>query len=139
MSVGFGSPFGGGFDLIFTLFPIFFGIVFVIVIGGLLFNGARYIKNASSPRESVYARIISKRMEVRSHVHHHHTGEHVHVSNPSRTYYYITLEFDNGDRREFLDTRGLYGLVAEGDEGYAAIQGDWLVAFDRNRATTTVR
>ncbi|REK61938.1 MAG: hypothetical protein C6P35_16840 [Cohnella sp.] len=72
-------------------------------------------------------------MDVRSQSHFHSDPhEHHHVS--SRTYYYITLEFDNGDRREFLDTKGLYGLVAEGDKGYAAIQGDWLVAFERQPA-----
>lgn len=53
-------------------------------------------------------------------------------SSSSRTYYYITLEFDNGVRQEFLDVKNLYGLVAEGDAGYAAIQGDWIVAFERD-------
>jgi hypothetical protein len=31
-----------------------------------------------------------------------------------------------------MDVKNLYGLVAEGDVGYAAIQGDWIVAFERN-------
>lgn len=128
----FGSPFGGGFGLMFTIVPILVVIVFAIVIGGIIFNGARYVKNARSPRETVYARVVAKRMDVRTHSHHHPAGEHVHASHSSRTHYFITLEFDNGERREYLDTKGLYGLVVEGDEGYAAVQGDWLVAFERH-------
>jgi len=128
-----GSPFGGGFDFMFTLIPILVGIGFVVVIGGILMNGARYMKNASSPRESVYARVVAKRMDVRTHTHHHPAGDHAHVSRSSRTHYFITLEFENGERREYLDTRNLYGLVVEGDEGYAAVQGDWIVAFERSR------
>ncbi|GIQ61915.1 hypothetical protein PACILC2_04830 [Paenibacillus cisolokensis] len=63
---------------------------------------------------------------------HHHHQQGMHPIRSSRTDYYITLEFDNGERREYLDVRNLYGLVAEGDEGYAAVQGDWIVAFERN-------
>ncbi|MGG3283344.1 DUF2500 domain-containing protein [Paenibacillus solani] len=127
-----GPSFGGGFDFMFTLVPIIIGIGFVVVIGGLIFNGARYVKNAKSPRTSEYARVVSKRMDVRHHTNHQNDNNGMmHSSNSSRTYYYITLEFDNGERREFLDVKNLYGLVVEGDTGYAAIQGDWIVAFER--------
>ncbi|WP_258956142.1 DUF2500 domain-containing protein [Paenibacillus barengoltzii] len=95
----------------------------------MISSGVRYVKNARSPRETRYARIISKRMDVRHHS--SHMGQHnaIHRSS-SRTYYYITLEFDNGSRQEYLDVKNLYGLVAEGDVGYAAVQGDWIVAFE---------
>ncbi|KOP65368.1 hypothetical protein AMS62_08955 [Bacillus sp. FJAT-18019] len=127
-----GPSFGGGFDFMFTLVPIIIGIGFVVVIGGLIFNGTRYVKNAKSPRTSKYAWVVSKRMDVRHHTNHHNDNNGMmHSSNSSRTYYYITLEFDNGERKEFLDVKNLYGLVVEGDTGYAAIQGDWIVAFER--------
>ncbi|MBD2868917.1 DUF2500 domain-containing protein [Paenibacillus arenilitoris] len=129
---GFGPSFGGGFDLMFTIGPIFIVIVFVLIIGGILYSVFTHFKNASAPRESSYARIVSKRMEVRSHTNHHHQHNGIgHMSNSSRTYYYITLEFDNGQRKEYLDVKNLYGLVVEGDAGYAATQGDWIVAFER--------
>ena len=135
MSGSFGSPFGGGFDLVFNLFPFMFLIVFAIVIGSILFSGAKYVRNASSPRETVYARVVAKRMDVRTQVNHHSAAggmhPHTHATHSSRTHYFITLEFDNGERREYLDTKQLYGLVVEGDEGYAAVQGDWIVAFER--------
>lgn len=133
--MGFNGPsFGGaGFDAMFTIVPILFVIVFAIVIVKMLMSGARYVRNASSPRESVYARVVAKRTEVRSTTSHHSNGNGgVHPVSSSRTHYYITLEFDNGERKEYLDVKHLYGLVAEGDTGYAAVQGEWIVAFVRN-------
>jgi len=128
-----GIGFGGGASFLFSMVPIFIGIVFVIVIGGILFSAFRYFKNASSPRESVYAMVVAKRMDIRNYTNHHqHANGTMHPTNSSRTFYYITLEFENGERREYLDVKHLYGLVVEGDTGYAAIQGDWIVAFQRN-------
>lgn len=129
------SPLGGMGDVMFTLVPILIGVVFVIVIVGMVMNGARYVKNASSPRESVYARVVAKRMDVQTHTNmHNQANGTMHRAHSSRTYYYITLEFDNGERKEFLDVKGLYGLLVEGDAGYAAVQGDWIVAFERSAA-----
>lgn len=45
----FGGGFGGGFDFMFTLVPIFIGIIFVIVIVGLIGSGVKYVQNARSP------------------------------------------------------------------------------------------
>ncbi|MGN7356515.1 DUF2500 domain-containing protein [Paenibacillus sp. SAF-054] len=128
-----GPPFGGGFDFMFTLVPILIAIGFVVVIAMFILNGARYVKNARSPRSSTYARIVSKRTEVQHSSSHHHDDDNgfIHSGGSSRTYYYITLEFDNGERKEYLDVKKLYGLVVEGDAGYASIQGDWIVAFER--------
>jgi hypothetical protein len=128
--VGFGSPGpGGGFEIMFTIVPIFIVIIFIIVIGGIIFSIVRYVKNASSPKESTFVSVVAKRMEVR---HHSHPNNDIHHSNSSRTYYYITLEFDNGERKEYLDVKQLYGLVVEGDTGFAQIQGEWIVAFERS-------
>ncbi|AJY75151.1 DUF2500 domain-containing protein [Paenibacillus beijingensis] len=129
-----GPSMGPGPGIMFTIVPIFIAIVFAIVIGSIVLNSVRYFKNAKSPRESVYARVIAKRMEVRNHTSHHSNGEGTHPVSSSRTDYYITLEFDNGERKEYLDVKKLYGLVVEGDEGYAAVQGDWIVAFEREAA-----
>ncbi|WP_127490909.1 DUF2500 domain-containing protein [Paenibacillus glycanilyticus] len=126
MSNGFGSPMG--FDLMITIIPIVIVIGFVIVIGTVIYRGAKYVQNATSPKESTFAKVVSKRMDVRQSSH-NHDG---HVSHSSHTYYYITLEFVNGERQEFLDVKNLYGLVVEGDTGYAATQGEWIVAFERN-------
>ncbi|WP_229753726.1 DUF2500 domain-containing protein [Paenibacillus segetis] len=131
MMSGFPSPGGGGFEFMSTLFPIFFIIVLGLIIFSIIRSGARYVSNASSPRKSIYATIISKRMDVQNHAH-THAGDNMHTTHSSRTYYYITLQFDNGERKEYLDVKNIYGLVAEGDIGYAATQGDWIVAFERD-------
>jgi hypothetical protein len=125
--LGNGPSFGGGAGILFTIVPIFIGIVFIVVIGSLIFRGVRYAQNASAPRESVHARVVAKRMDVRNNARHHE-------GHSSRTYYYITLEFDNGTRKEFLDVKNLFGLVVEGDAGYAATKGDWIVDFEREGA-----
>lgn len=131
----FGGPsFGGSsFGAMTSAFPIIFFIIFAIVIGGIVLGIVNYTRNATSPQQTVFARIVSKRLDVRHHTSAHDQAGHGHISSSSRTYYYITLEFDNGERKEFLDVKHLYGLVAEGDSGYAATKGDWIVAFERSR------
>jgi hypothetical protein len=131
--IDMGPSFGGGMSsFMFSVVPILVIVVFAIVIVRMVMSGARYVKNASTPQESVYAKVVAKRMDVRHYTNQHNHGSGaIHTSNSSRTYYYITLEFDNGDRREYLDVINLYGLVVEGDTGYAAVQGEWIVAFER--------
>lgn len=134
---GPGSSFpgrGGGFDFMFTIVPFIVIIGFIFMFGLIVYSIINHFRNARAPQENAYARIVAKRMDVRSHSHHHHHQEnHIgHTSTSSHTYYYITLEFDNGSRKEFLDVKGLYGLVVEGDAGYAATKGDWIVAFERS-------
>lgn len=131
MSIFGFSPMGGGFfNLMSTLFPIIFIVIFGIVIAVFISNGVKYAKNKSSPQESVFATIVSKRMYA-EHRSSHHANDHMH-SSTSRTHYYITLQFDNGERREYLDIKNLFGLVVEGDTGYALVQGEWIVAFERS-------
>lgn len=134
------DPFGGKLSLLFNVFPFLFIIAFVVIIGSIVYGLFRKARNASAPQETSYARIVTKRTEVRSHINHNHHHHHNHagVSSSSRTYYYITLEFDNGARREYLDVKGLYGLVVEGDTGYAATQGEWIVAFERSNGNPNV-
>ncbi|MFH5187338.1 DUF2500 domain-containing protein [Paenibacillus sp. TAB 01] len=121
--------FGGGFPLMFSIVPVFISIIFILVIAGIAWNVYRYFKNAGAPRDSAYAKVVAKRMDVRNHANQDNTA--FPSTSSSRTYYYITLEFDDGSRREFLDVKRLYGLVVEGDTGYAATQGDWIVDFQR--------
>ncbi|MCM3782674.1 DUF2500 domain-containing protein [Neobacillus mesonae] len=130
-----GPSMGGGFDFMFTAVPIFMGVILLLFVIGIISSIKSYRKNARSPRETYYVKVVSKRTEVRSSTHHHHDDDgHMTPSHSSKTYYYITLEFDDGSRKEYVDVKKLYGLVAEGDYGYAAVQGDWFVDFERNKA-----
>lgn len=124
-----GSSFGNSF----SFFPIIFFIVFVFIAGVIIYSIMNHMRNSRAPQESAYARIVAKRMDVQHHTNlQHHNDNMGHTSSTSRTYYYITLEFDNGSRKEYLDVKGLFGLVVEGDAGYAATKGDWIVAFERS-------
>lgn len=126
-----GIGFSGSGVGIISLVPVFMVVIFVIVIGGIVYSIFTHAKNASAAKETVFARVVSKRMDVRHHANHHNHNDVGHAGSSSRTYYYITLEFDNGERREYVDVKKLYGLVVEGDTGYASIQGDWIVDFQR--------
>ncbi|MCR2803582.1 DUF2500 domain-containing protein [Paenibacillus soyae] len=131
--MGPGPSFGdSGFDFMFNIFPFLFFLVFALIIGGIIFSIVKYMRNSRSPEVTSYATVVAKRMDVRHHSNHHHNNEIGHAGSSSRTYYYITLQFDNGVRKEFLDVKNLFGLVVEGDRGYAATKGEWIVAFERS-------
>ena len=129
-----GMGFGMGF---FNLFPILFGVVFLIVIGMFLFTAVKGIgtwkKNNNSPRLTVPAVVVAKRTEVS---HHHHanagdmSGAHGHHVSTS-TWYYATFQVESGDRMEFSVNGAEYGLLAEGDQGRLSFQGTRYLSFER--------
>ncbi|AGX02976.1 hypothetical protein B14911_15800 [Bacillus sp. NRRL B-14911] len=127
------EPFFMG-DFIFQAAPVFIGIIFIIVIGGLIFNifkgVGQWQKNEQSPRLSVTAAVKSKRTDVSRRSHAHHENHH-HVSSSTR--YYVTFEFNSGDRSEFHVSGKEYGLLAEGDFGVLTFQGTRYLGFERNR------
>lgn len=118
------SPFGGGFDAMFTLVPIFIGIVFVIVIGSIVLKAIRGVSewsyNNTQPEITQDAKVVSKRMEV--------SGSREHSS----TNYYATFEMPSGERCEFRMSGSDYGLLAEGDTGQICYQGSRYVGFSRS-------
>ena len=128
-----GPSFGdSGFNQMFNIFPVLFFLVFAFIIGGIIFSIVKHMRNSQSPEETAYATVVAKRMDVRHYSNHHHNDDIGHSGSSSRTYYYITLQFDNGVRKEYLDIKNLFGLVVEGDRGYAATKGEWIVAFERS-------
>ena len=121
------------FSLFEALFPIFFVVVFVIVIGGFLFaivSGARqWHKNNQSPRLTVDATVVSKRTNVS---HHHHAGnDNMGGHTSTSTSYYVTFQVESGDRMELHLTGREYGMLAEGDRGQLHFQGTRYLGFDR--------
>jgi cytoskeletal protein RodZ len=128
------SFFMGGF--MFQIVPIFIGIIFVIVIGGILFSVFKGIrqwhKNEQSPKLSVPAMVKSKRADVsrRSNIHHQQDNHHHHTSS-THTRYYVTFEFESGDRSEFHISGKEYGLLSEDDTGMLTFQGTRYLDFER--------
>jgi hypothetical protein len=132
------DPFFMG-DLMFQIVPIFIGIIFVIVIGGILFSVFKGIgqwhKNEQSPKLRVPAIVKSKRVDVsrRSNMQHHHQDNHHHHSSSTHTRYFVTFEFESGDRSEFHVSGKEYGLLSKDDIGTLNFQGTRYLGFERKK------
>lgn len=108
--------------------PIFY-LMFFLVIGMFVITIARnigeWVKNNNSPRLSVDAKIVGKRVAT----HHHHSNGHHHHTHS----YHITFEVQSGDRMELKVPRSEFGLLVEGDEGILSFQGTRYLGFKRNK------
>ncbi|MDF2612256.1 MAG: hypothetical protein K0S71_42 [Clostridia bacterium] len=114
MDINFGSS---AFGIMFTVVPLFMGVVFLFIIGTIIYNAAHTAKNKTKPVIPARAKIVSKRTYVR--------GDH------SYTTYYATFEFENGERIELTIPRDQAGYLIEGDNGILSFQGDLFVKFER--------
>lgn len=122
----------------FFPFELMFTVVFVLVIGVFIFTFVKGIsqwnKNNNSPRLTVDATVVSKRMSVS---HHNHanagdaTGAHGYHSTTS-TSYYVTFQVESGDRMELHVSGSEYGMLVEGDFGKLSFQGTRYLGFVRN-------
>ncbi len=122
-----------GFYTMFSILPLVvmigFIIVFIIIIITILKNIMIWNKNNHSPQLTVSATIVSKRILYHKHananditrMHSYHN-----ISN-----YYITFQFESGDRMEFSVDNSEYGLLAEGDTGNLCFQGTRYLSFER--------
>lgn len=121
-----------GFGLMDALFPVFFIIIFVIVIGTFIASGVRsfstWNRNNNSPRLTVSARVVNKRTQVG---HHRHKGASDHYHTHSYTNYFVTFEVDSGDRMELEVSGEESGLMVEGDQGVLTFQGTRFLGFER--------
>jgi hypothetical protein len=111
------------FDIISFIIPIFF-----ILVGGIiLFTIIKGIKtwsyNNTQPRLNVDAIVVSKRLKVSGGGEDHH----------SSTWYYLTFQFESGDRIEFAVNGQEYGLLTEGDAGKLEFQGTRYHGFTRKQ------
>lgn len=121
----------------FDSFSMMFNLVFFLIIGVLIFNIissiARWNKNNHSPRLTVEAKIVTKRMDVSTY-HHHNAGDasgaHGHYTTHS-TAYYVTFEVESGDRIELKVEDYDYGMLVEGDQGKLTFQGTRYLGFER--------
>ena len=127
-----------GFDRDFVIFRTLFFIIFFLVLGVIIVAAARSIlmwhKNNNSPRLSVDAVIVTKRMNVSNHRHSNEgdiTGEHGYFTSSS-TFYYVTFQVESGDRMELSVSGQEYGLLAEGDQGRLTFQGTRFLCFERS-------
>lgn len=112
-----------------SIFPVFFilafGAFFVMFFFVLGKSIRESVKNNRSPRLTVEARVVTKRMQNG-----YYNGDHRHSA-----VYYATFEVDSGDRMELSMTGSEYGLLAEGDVGKLSFQGTRYLGFERARKT----
>lgn len=124
--------FDTGGDVLFNIFPILIGIGFIIIIGAFIISAiggiSQWRKNENSPRLSVPAMVKTKRSNVSRHTHHNDNGFDDHSTS---TTYYVTFEFESGDRTEFHVSGREFGLLSEGDIGTLTFQGTRYLGFDR--------
>lgn len=120
-----------GFDRSFGPFAIFFGILFLIVVGifvTLAIKGImQWNKNNHSPVLTVVATVVAKRQEVA----HSSDLDSETMNSSSTTYHYVTFQVESGDRMEFLVHGSEYGMLVEGDNGRLTFQGTRYKSFDR--------
>lgn len=113
-----------GFDLYFNIFPIFFMIIFSIVLLTFVSIFIKSLKqrhyNHVSPQLSVNAKLVGRRTSVTHH-----------PDYMSSTRYYLTFEVESGDRLEFETSGELYGMSIEGDYGKLTFKGTELIDFMR--------
>jgi len=111
----------GPHNVISQLFPVFFLLVFGLVIGifasTLVKQGKQNRKNNASPRITSDAAVVTKRTRV--------WGDH------SRTDYYVTFQFESGDRLELEIPHDRFGYLVEGDKGKLTFQGTRFLDFQR--------
>lgn len=119
-------------DFLFQFGPIFIGIIFIFVIGSILFaifkGIGQWHKNEQSPRLSVPAIIKAKRTDVSRSSNNDNNS----LSSSTYTTYYLTFEFESGDRTEFHVSGKEYGLLSENDTGILNFQGTRFLGFERN-------
>ena len=122
---------GFGFDFMFSIFPIIWVLMFLLIFGMILVTIVKGLKqwnkNNHSPRLTVDAKVLAKRHDVSRHSggtgeHHHH---HYHNT------YYVTFEVSSGDRMELQLQGHEYGLLIEGDKGKLTFQGTRYLGFER--------
>ena len=125
MRMGLGM---GGFDMMFSIVPIFIMVIFVAVVGMFVVTAVRGVstwsKNNASPRLTVSAQVATKRTSV---THHHSQNDMGHSS----IWYYATFQVESGDRMEFAVSGPEYGMLAEGDQGRLTFQGTRYLSFER--------
>ena len=118
------------FRTVFSLFGIIWLIMFVLIISVFVIIFFKIIKqwnkNNHSPRLSVPATVVAKRIDVS---HHHHGGND--ILHSTSTTYFATFQFESGDRLELMMDDYAYGMLVEGDEGELTFQGTRYLGFER--------
>jgi len=119
-STGFSNDFDFAQVMVFLIFLAVLGVFTYTIVKGLV----TWVKNNNSPRLTVDAKVVGKRLDV-SH-HHHNNG-----GSTSSTRYFATFQVESGDRIEFVLNGSEYAMLAEQDKGKLRFQGSRYLEFNR--------
>ncbi|AYC30403.1 DUF2500 domain-containing protein [Paenisporosarcina cavernae] len=124
----FGDPYSsGGFD-VFSLFSIIFPLFFLVVFGIILFaiikGISQWSKNNRSPILTVPAEVVTKRTKTSG-----GTGD-----SAASTRYFVTFEVQSGDRMELQLSGQEFGMLADDDIGLLTFQGTRYKSFERKKS-----
>ncbi|MBB5172595.1 DUF2500 domain-containing protein [Texcoconibacillus texcoconensis] len=137
------------FEIITFIVPV----IFMIILGFTLFSMVRslleWIENNNKAVQTDKAKVTSKRADVQK----RRTGKvgqqrvggvnvggvnvggvrtrGVQLGPNHKTKYFVTFEFENGDRHEFKVKGNEYGMLTEGDVGHITFQGTRYKGFER--------
>ncbi|ABX42560.1 DUF2500 domain-containing protein [Lachnoclostridium phytofermentans] len=127
----FNDPFGfPGTIGFFSIFNIIFFLILGLIIFAIIYNIKNWHKNNNSPRLTVEASVVTKRMSTSHHNHHNANNT---VSSSYSNYYYATFQFESGDRMELGVSGEEFGMLVEGDVGKLTFQGTRYISFERFR------
>lgn len=108
------------FNFLTTIFPIFFILIFGIIIFAVIKGLMQWGHNNKQPVLNVEATVVSKRSKVSG------GGE-----TNARTSYFVTFEIQSGDRMELRVDGREFGQLVEGDSGDLQFQGTRYLGFQR--------
>lgn len=115
-----------GFDFYHVLITLV-SLLIIAAVAAIFVKGIlQWNRNNHAPRLTVPAVIVAKRTNVSRH---HHAGSHNHSR--TSTSYYVTFQFESGDRMELSVAGHEYGLLVEGDRGQLSFQGTRYQGFTR--------
>lgn len=126
--MGFWFGFDTGFDIMQVFVFAIFAIVIVCFIALAVKGIGTWHKNNNSPRLTVQAAVVAKRQNTDVH---HHSNNNGGMHTSTSTHYYVTFQFDSGDRLELHVPGREYGMMAEGDVGDLTFHGTRYLGFDR--------
>lgn len=107
-------------EIFFIIFTLMFCLVFGIIVYTFAKNIKMQNKNNHSPKLTVEAKVVAKRHAVRGR----------YDSNNFNSYF-VTFEFESGDRLELPVSGNEFGMLVEGDNGKLTFQGTRYIDFKR--------
>ena len=109
------------FDAMSIFVPIFFIIIFGLIIFTIFKGIAEWSNNNNSPKLSIPAQVVTKRTNTSG-----GAGD-----SSASTSYYVTFQVESGDRMELRLSGNEYGMLAEDDLGVLTFQGTRFLSFER--------